>query len=462
MSSEMKFEARTFDEVFEVVSDRGARVKQKDYLESGLIPIVDQGEAFIGGYTNEQSYLVASELPLIVFGDHTRRVKLVQEPFAVGADGVKLLKPKHGWNPRFLWYQFAVLDLPDRGYSRHFQFLRKAVFKYVPYKQQQILVESLDEIFSDLEAGIASLTRAQATLKRYRASLLSAAVDGNLTADWRAKNPFTESGEQLLARILKVRREKWTADQLAKFSTRGKLPAKNWHEKYSEPTSPDVSSMPELPQGWCWASADQLAEIQSGIQKQPKRTPKENHFPYLRVANVLRGRLDLAEIERFELFDGELEKLKLEGGDLLIVEGNGSPNEIGRSALWNDEILDCVHQNHLIRVRPILLSSAYMDFYWNSPLGRRLVKEKAASTSGLYTLSVSKVGGILVPLPPLDEQLKIVEIVDNQLAFIDHTQALIDKQLKRARRLSRAILKAAFEGKLVGKIQSTVQLQKVA
>ena len=137
-----------------------------------------------------------------------------------------------------------------------------------------------------------------------------------------------------------------------------------------------------------------LAAIQGGIQKQPKRTPGANAFPFLRVANVTGQGLDLADVHRVELFDGELDKLRLEVGDLLVVEGNGSPSQIGRAALWDGSIADSVHQNHLIRVRPITdVLPGYLEAIWNSPQNRRQLTELSSSSSGLHTLSVGKLKG---------------------------------------------------------------------
>jgi type I restriction enzyme S subunit len=163
---------------------------------------------------------------------------------------------------------------------------------------------------------------------------------------------------------------------------------------------------------------------------------------------VLRGRLDLTEIHQFELFDGELDRLKLAAGDILIVEGNGSPSEIGRCAIWNGEIENCIHQNHIIRVRPVLTNPRFFDFYWNSPLGTARVKEKAASTSGLYTLSVSKIANLPLPLAPLEEQTEIVAQVEAKVSNIAQAETEIKRSLERAARLRQAILKRAFEGRL--------------
>lgn len=175
-----------------------------------------------------------------------------------------------------------------------------------------------------------------------------------------------------------------------------------------------------LPSGWRWTTLGQIASIQGGIQKQPKRAPKDNAFPFLRVANVMRGKLDLAEVHRVELFGDELNRLRLEIGDLLIVEGNGSPSEIGRLAIWDGSIKDCVHQNHIIRARlrdGVL--PAYVAAYWNSADGARALLDLASSTSGLYTLSVNKVSGLALPLAPPAEQRRIIADIEKQLSRVD-------------------------------------------
>ena len=318
-----------------------------------------------------------------------------------------------------------------------------------PLNEQRRIVAKIEELFSDLDAGVAALERAKAKLKRYRAAVLKAAVEGRLTAEWRAQHPEIEPASKLLERILKERRRKWEEDQLRKYEAQGKKPPKNWKDKYKEPAPVDASNLPALPEGWCWASVAEISDVQGGIQKQPKRAPRQNAYPYLRVANVHRDRLELDEVHQIELFGDELDRLRLAPGDLLVVEGNGSKTEIGRSAIWTGKIEDCVHQNHIIRVRFLAGSSRYLNAYWNSPAGTGRVMQMAASTSGLYTLSVTKVCALPVPLPPLAEQEQIVAAVEQRLSVIAAAEHEISRCLVRASRLRQSILKRAFEGKLV-------------
>ena len=255
-------------------------------------------------------------------------------------------------NQQFLFYFTCTLRLGESSRSSIVPSLRKSDVEPIqlplpPFNEQRRIVAKIEELFSDLDAGVAALKRIKANLKRYRAAVLKAAVEGKLTEEWRAKHPRTEPATKLLERILADRRKKWEEDQLAKFAAAKKEPPKGWREKYFKPALPETSGLPDLPQGWCWANVEQTSDVQGGIQKQPKRTPQQNCFPFLRVANVYRNRLELGEVHQIELFGDELERLRLQPKDLLVVEGNGSKTEIGRSAIWNGEIENCVHQNHI-------------------------------------------------------------------------------------------------------------------
>ena len=199
--------------------------------------------------------------------------------------------------------------------------------------------------------------------------------------------------------------------------------------------------MSVLPPGWVWTDTASVAEVQGGIQKQPKRAPRSNRYPFLRVANVLRGRLDLQQIHEVELFGGELDKFRLHHGDLLVVEGNGSPNQIGRAALWRGEIENCVHQNHLIRVRPtIAIDPNYLTYYWNASRTTEYLRSVASSTSGLYVLTAAKVRGVRLPLPPLKEQGRIVAAIEEQFSRVDAGAAAVDAAQWNLGRLRSSVL----------------------
>jgi len=208
--------------------------------------------------------------------------------------------------------------------------------------------------------------------------------------------------------------------------------------------------MSDLPPGWEWATLGEVADIRGGIQKQAKRRPVENKYPFLRVANVLRGQLNLSEIHEVELFEGELDRYRLQRGDLLVVEGNGSPDQIGRAALWDGSINDCVHQNHLICVRPSpAVLPEYLEYAWNSPTVSAYVRSVAGSTSGLYTLSVGKLRSVVLPVPPLAEQRRIVAAVEKELSRLEAGKGYLQRAAARRLPLRRSRLMALREEALL-------------
>ena len=155
---------------------------------------------------------------------------------------------------------------------------------------------------------------------------------------------------------------------------------------------------------------EDIVDIQGGITKNKKREAMKLQLPYLRVANILPNELDLTEVKTIGLTEQEYEAVRLISGDLLIVEGNGSDTQIGRSAIWNGQIDPCVHQNHLIRVR--LRDEAlplYVQTFLSSSEGRRQIMAKAVNTSGLHTLSTRKIRSIEIPVPPFSLQREFAD-----------------------------------------------------
>ena len=436
-----------FDEAVEVISDRGTRIQQKAYLPDGLLPVVDQGDGLIGGYTNDLAAQVVAPAPVIVFGDHTRRFKFVKFPFAVGADGVKLFAPTGLWCPEFLYLQLGTVDLENRGYGRHYQHLRRELLALPPRPEQTRIVAKLEELLSDLDAGVAELKAAQKKLKQYRQSLLKAAVEGALTTDWRTQNTPTESGAQLLARILTERRARWETKQLNKFKEQGKAPPKDWQKKYPEPVQPDTSGLPELPQGWGWASIDQLAAIGTGVT--PLRS-KAQYFEGGEIPWVTSGALNQEAVEvATELVTPlALNECRLElypAGALLVAmygEGKtrGKCSELAIPATVNQAIAALVTegaaQSCRIHLKSFLLKS-YEDM------------RKQASGGVQPNLNLQIIRSIVVPVPSMEEQKAIQTALNGQLEAARSQIAEINHALKQSSVQRQNILRAAFAGQLV-------------
>ncbi|OJH08051.1 MAG: hypothetical protein AOY29_11150 [Alcanivorax borkumensis] len=200
------------------------------------------------------------------------------------------------------------------------------------------------------------------------------------------------------------------------------------------------------PKGWKVKKIDDLCEVQGGLQVSKKRSELSISAPYLRVANVLRNRLYLGEIKEINLTQAEYDRVRLKRDDVLIVEGHGNPNEIGRSALWTGEIDGMVHQNHLIRVRVKSkeIRPRFVNDYINSPGGRVQMMKASNTTSGLNTISTGIVKSTEIIVPPIylqDKYMSVVSKFEDVLVKSRMHEGGIDSSLF-------SLIKKAFKGNL--------------
>ncbi|HBB7076152.1 restriction endonuclease subunit S [Legionella pneumophila serogroup 1] len=444
------------EDIFKNLSLTNNKLAQKNYDANGIFPVIDQGMSEIGGYSNDANKLIKINRPAIVFGDHTKCLKYINFPFIPGADGIKVLVPRNPIDPKYAFYACKSMHLPDRGYSRHYSFLKKCNFPLAPLNEQKRIVAKIEELFSELDNGIAALKTARTQLKVYRQALLKHAFAGKLTAKWREENADKlETPEQLLARIQKERDARYQ-EQLEDW----KAAIKEWEAKGKEGKKPGKPKEPiapilyksnfDIPNYWVTSNLGLIADVSGGLTKNQKRNSLPVKMKYLRVANVYADKLLLDNVEEIGVTHAEAKKVLLIKNDLLVVEGNGSVEQIGRVALWDASKPGCGHQNHLIRVR--LDNPDYARFvllFLLSPVGRDLIVKEASSTSGLHTLSISKISNLQIPIVTLSEAKLLINIVDEKIALAAKLEEDIQTELKRADTLRQSILKQAYSGKLV-------------
>lgn len=316
-----------------------------------------------------------------------------------------------------------------------------------PFQQARI-VAKLEELLTDLDAGVDELKAAQRKLKQYRQSLLKSAVEGTLTAEWRAQRTPTETGAQLLQRILTGRRALWEAKQLANFKKQGKTPPKDWQKKYFEPVPLDTTDLPNLPAGWVWASVEQLGHVQLGRQRSPSKVGKANPTSYIRAANITEGGVDLSDVLEMEFSETEKETFALKVGDVLLTEASGSPEHVGRPAIWKRvEGLYCF-QNTVLRFSPEGIGSEYA-FYSFLAMQKLGVFSKLSGGVGINHLSAGKFSKLPVPLPPVDEQIALVETIKQSFSRCDDQLSFNAHALKQSTAQRQNILRAAFAGQLL-------------
>ena len=365
--------------------------------------------------------------------------------------GIAAVRPEPGLALKYLLYAFRRFEerLNARGTGTTFKavsgkIVREFSIPAPPQTEQVRIADTLDELFSDLDAGVAALKRARDRLKLYRASVLKAAVEGMLTADWRKQHPDAEPASELLKRVLAERRRRWEEDQLRKFEEKGKAPPKNWKAKYKEPVAPDTAGLPPLPEGWCWAT---FAEIAS--QRLGKMLDKAKNVgrlrAYLRNVNTRWFSFDLDDLAEMRIGDEEFPNVSVQFGDLVVCEG-GEP---GRCAVWDHKNESIAIQKALHRIRPSRgVSSHYLSFVLAAGTYNGRLK-KAFTGTGINHLTGESLASYPVPLPPSSEQEAIVATVNNQLSVIEQLETDIDAKLQSAQALRQSILKHAFTGKLV-------------
>lgn len=238
-----------------------------------------------------------------------------------------------------------------------------------------------------------------------------------------------EPADVLLRRILAERRARWDAENPGK--------------RYTEPQGPDTSELPELPAGWCWVDVDQVAEHRLGKMLDKEKNQGELR-PYLRNLNVRWFGFDLSDIQYLRAMDEELDNISVRKGDLVICEG-GEP---GRAAVWSASE-SMVIQKALHRVRlENEISPHYLAYRLASDAGSGNL-ERYFTGSTIKHFTGQSLNSYAFPLPPTAEQHRIVAEVERRLSVVVEVEAAVDANLARAERLRQAILKRAFEGRLV-------------
>lgn len=326
-----------------------------------------------------------------------------------------------------------------------------------PTAEQKRIVAKLNSALTRISKGENAANRALQKLKDHRANILQAAVIGELTRRWRKaqlkkKKAAAEAGEAVLQRLLEIRRARWEEATLQRLRASSKAPKDDkWKSRYLVPPKPDTSDFPELPKKWAWASLDMIAEIGSGISvSQNKVVNNPVELPYLRVANVLRGQLDLTEVKTIRVEKERLSDYLLESGDILFTEG-GDRDKLGRGWIWEGQISKCVHQNHVFRAR--LFDQSLVDprfvSYWGNTFGQQYFFKHGKQTTNLASINRTILCKLPVPIPPSSEQCEIMREVERHFASADRLAATLNRQIERAGSTRQALFREAFAGNLV-------------
>lgn len=381
------------EQLFEQISTTHKKVKTQDCNDYGTYPVVDQGSKLIAGYIDDETKVIKIDLPVCIFGDHTRVVKWIDFDFVPGADGTKILSPKEFLHPRFFYYLLNSIEIESKGYARHFKQLKSASVK-VPSKVMQVrLADKLDVVFAKLEMTQSRLDKVPQLLKRFRMSVLSAAVSGELTEEWRDANN---------------------------------------------------------PGDWSEIKVNNIVEkIEAGKNlKCHERPPREDELGIVKISAVTWGVYDEEESKTLPDSSLFLENRRINVGDFLISRANtlellGMPvivHQVTKNLMLSDKVWRIIAED---------ADKQWLSIFLRSPEGRKRIESRATGNQeSMRNIAQKAFLDIDLPMPSPEEKEAIVSIVNGLFSKADlvEKQYLVAKQ--RVDKLMQSILARAFRGEL--------------
>jgi type I restriction enzyme S subunit len=279
---------------------------------------------------------------------------------------------------------------------------------YVPsLSKQEIITKKLNSIFPMAKTSSKSILSIKSKIKKFRQGIITAAFTGKLTEDWRKKYKST----------------------------------KKVHSSFEF-----EEDLPEIPDEWTWITLGEIADLKGGVTKGRNLVGKSTiTLPYLRVANVQDGYLDLSVIKNIEIPAEEKEKYLLKKGDILFTEG-GDRDKLGRGTIWNEEINNCIHQNHIFRARvnnPQVLPE-FISLATKSSHAKRYFLDNASQTVNLASINITVLRNVPISIPSLEEQKEIISRVQRYFDVASQIEHQIENAEAKLSKLTQAILAKTF------------------
>jgi type I restriction enzyme S subunit len=339
------------------------KVKQRDYKSVGRFPVIDQGQNDIAGYWDREEDVYSGHLPVIIFGDHTRIFKYVDCPFVCGADGTKVFMPDTDkFNPKYLFFSLSILDIPSRGYNRHYPLLKQQKIPCPPLLEQENIATVLS-VVQEAKEKTEGVIRATKELKK---SLM--------------KHLFTYGPVSV---------------------------------KEAERVTVKETEIGFVPEHWPIGTIADVEELVQYGTSDKCETYNEG-FPVLRIPNVIDEVIKPDELKYLTCSSKEAERYLLQDGDLLFVRTNGAKDNIGRCAVYVGEPDKALFASYIIRVRLDTenVIPQFAQLFLQSQAGRTSIIGRASKAAdGKYNINSQTVRGTPIPLPPIAEQEKILSVI---------------------------------------------------
>lgn len=460
-------------ELAEVLSDRGKKIQTKDVLAVGRYPVIDQGKIFIRGYCNDAEKVIKVDSPIIIFGDHTRETKLIDFDFIVGADGVKILKPIEVL-PSYYFWSLQWLPINNRDYGRHFKLLRNSLLPLPPLAEQHRIVNKVNELMALCGELEAAQTKREKRRNRLVTATLHGINNGDAFPEPGPHSSFEESARFYFSHLPRLTTRPEHLQQLRKtilnLAVRGKLVSQN-------PTDSSVLNLLDciakeqltiygdrsfkifnnrcnieesnglysLPKEWIWVKLSQLIIFgpQNGVSPKPSENNKAPKS--LTLTATTSGYLKPEYYKLIDINELDCEKYWLTPGDVLFQRGN-TREYVGIAAIYDGPERTFVFPDLMIRVRfSELLLLDYIHTALISPPLRHFFSEKATgASSSMPKISQKVLMNTPIPLPPIDEQHRIMAKVHELLAIAKILEDTFTAEAETEKRILEATLRDAL------------------
>jgi type I restriction enzyme S subunit len=351
--------------------------------------------------------------------------------------GLAAIRPLGDMPSKYILYYLRniVSQLEVLGTGTTFKAISAPILKNLPVpiapsNEQKLIIAEIEKQFSRLDEAVAGLKRVKANLKRYKAAVLKAAIEGKLTEEWRKQNPDVEHANELLKRILAERKKKWEAEHPG--------------NKYKEPAHPDTLNLPELPKGWVWATLSQLGELNRGKSKhRPRNAPHlyGGHYPFVQTGDIKSATGVIREYRQTYSEEGLKQSRLWPKGTLCItIAANIADTTIlGFDACFPDSIVGFISESENVDTR-------FIEYFFRTAKENI---ERFAPATAQKNINLEILNDVAIPLPSVSEQQAIINEIEQRLSVTEEIEDAVEINLKRAERLRQSILKKAFSGKLV-------------
>ncbi len=415
-------------DTFSQISTGTKKVKTKDCKAVGKFPVIDQGQADIAGFVDDESKVINVVKPLVIFGDHTRAIKWIIKDFVPGADGTKVLEAADFLEPKYFYYQLRSLELPDKGYARHFRYLNETLFKVAPLAEQQQIAAKLDELLAQVDNLKARLDNTPKILKRFRQSVLAAAVSGKLTEDWRIQN-----------KLLPLEIEQIVEALFNNGVTTGNFGKNTDRAPIIQDEEMNLVRMNSC--NWPLVRIGAICECIVPNRDKPKMFSGGYHWLLTQHFEEQSIRIDYSKIEMglSELEVSEYRaKVIAENSVVMTCVGRvGLSAVLSQKAVINQQLHAFIPNEYILPKFLAYIIRANIKYY----------EGKATSTTISY-LNKTACNSLPIPLPAIEEQTEIVARVEQLFAYAEQIEQRVKDAQARVNHLTQAILAKAFSGEL--------------